>query len=148
MRESVSRLGEVTEVHGAALAVADVAGQCGACHRAAGVDLGDRFVIGGVSAREGTGAHMARQSWISRLLWDGLVGPSNRTWAEGASQLQVIPDLPDDAWEADAWLELRRLGQSAEAARTRTDRVRALGQIWGACADCHQRADLRRESGR
>ena len=132
----------------AAVAAAKIAETCGACHESNAVGLGDRFTLGGPPPAGTAGRHMAGLAWASRLLWDGLVGPSDRTWyvgAEGLIELGALPEglegvVAPEVVEA-ASVRIRQLGRNATRARTADQRVEVLGEIWGTCAGCH--ADAR-----
>lgn len=125
------------------VAAAEVARTCGACHQA--YRVGPEFVIGGPLPGESLQMHMARQSRVSRLLWDGLVGPSNSTWEAGAEALEATAEFPreivsrvrDPELLQEARTQLRALGERASRAADPTDRVRVLAQVWGVCAGCH-----------
>lgn len=131
-------------VEEAALAAAKIARTCGDCHQSAGVGLGDRFTIGGPPPPGSAARHMAGLAWTSRLLWDGLIGPSDRTWtagAEGLVELGVLPEgLPADLPAGDvrvAGVRLRQLAEKALLTRDPDERVEVLGEIWTTCARCH-----------
>ena len=130
----------------AARASARLAGTCGECHVANDVPLGDRFTLGGPPPAGSTGRHMAGLAWASRLLWDGLIGPSDRTWftgAEGLIELGALPEgmttaiSPGDVAVAGA--RLRQLGERATYARDVELRIEVLGDVWTTCAACHVR---------
>ena len=82
--------------------------------------------------------------WASRLLWDGLAGPSDLTWytgAEGLIELGALPEglevaIPGPAVD-EASRRLRELGIRATHADTPEARVGVLSEIWATCADCH-----------
>ncbi|NNF13625.1 MAG: hypothetical protein HKN72_10385 [Gemmatimonadetes bacterium] len=138
-----ARAGSVQE---AAVGAARIAETCGDCHEANGVGLGERFTLGGPPPAGSTGRHMAGLAWASRLLWDGLVGPSDRTWyvgAEGLIELGALPDGLEGAVPRSTTEEfsahLRYLGRRAVVAETAEARVEILGEIWATCADCHTR---------
>jgi mono/diheme cytochrome c family protein len=133
-------------VEAAAQGAAEVARTCGDCHAANGVPLGDRFVVGERPPTGDTEQHMAGLAWITRLLWDGLVGPSDVTWNAGARALAEAGALPDELLtelpERDVRFasdRLQRLAGEAAAAREPEHRVQALGEIWATCSDCHSR---------
>lgn len=123
---------------------ARVAATCGDCHVANKVPLGERFTLGGPPPAGSPARHMAGLAWASRLLWDGLVGPSDRTWftgAEGLIELGALPEgLPTEYTSSDvavAGARLRQLGQKATLARDPEARVEILGEVWATCASCH-----------
>lgn len=132
----------------AARASAEIGRTCGECHVANDAGLGDRFVVGEAPAGGSAGRHMAGLAWVSRLLWDGLVGPSEETWSAGARALAEAGTLPEGlassvpVRDVDLASErLRRLASEAAAARETPDRVRVLAQIWATCANCHVGGD-------
>jgi hypothetical protein len=134
----------------ATVEVAEVARACGECHLAYGTDLGARFRDEPPSGSEPRGRHARYLSWVNRLLWDGLVGPSERTWRTGADALASAdgfprPDatyVPEDVVTRAAG-ELRRLGESAVVAESADAQVRVLARVWLTCADCHTQAGIR-----
>jgi len=130
----------------AARAGAEIARTCGDCHAANDVPLADRFTLGGPPPAGTTGRHMAGLAWASRLLWDGLVGPSDRTWytgAEGLRELGALPEgirplLPPGDFDV-AGARLRQLAERGTLARDTDMRVDVLAEAWKVCADCHVR---------
>lgn len=150
MRAAARSAAAATTAEDAARGVADVAQACGACHTAAGTDLGSRFRDAAPMAPDRRGRHARTLSWINRLLWDGLVGPSDRTWRTGAGALagpEGFPALdatyvPTDV-VARAGEALRKLGADAVVAEGADARVRVLAGIWSTCADCHTEAGIR-----
>jgi mono/diheme cytochrome c family protein len=129
----------------AALAAAAVAGACGDCHRANGISLPEEAPVPAAQGRSAdVRIHMERLSRVTRQLWSGLVSPSETAWQAGAAGLIEVAGLPsgleatvpaDDL--AFASQRLRRLAEEAIATDGLAYRVRALGEIWGTCADCH-----------
>jgi len=130
----------------AAVASAKLARTCGDCHVANDVPLGERFTIGGPPPAGTTQRHMGGLAWASRLLWDGLVGPSDETWftgSEGLMELGSLPEgirplLPPGDFDV-AGARLRQLGERGTLARDGDMRVEVLSEVWGVCADCHIR---------
>ena len=132
----------------ASMGAAKIAETCGDCHTANGIPLGDRFTLGGPPPPGSPARHMAGLNWASRLLWDGLVGPSDRTWftgAEGIKELGALPEgLPtghDPNAVATMGARLRQLGDRAALARSAEERVDVLADIWATCASCHSGAN-------
>ncbi len=131
-------------VQAAAVASARIAQTCGDCHEANNVPLGDRFTIGGPPPPGSAARHMAGLAWTSRLLWDGLIGPSDRTWTAGAQglvELGVLPEgLPTDLPPGEArvaGVRLRQLAERALLTYEPDERVEILAEIWTTCAGCH-----------
>lgn len=128
----------------AAQATAEVARTCGDCHRANNVVLGDRLVVTTPPPNEDADRHMSGLAWVTRLLWQGLIVPSDAAWAVAAESLtepgalseELLSGLP--AREVQLASErLQRLGREASGATEPDDRVRALGEIWAVCSGCH-----------
>jgi len=144
MRWEAREAARARTVEEAASGASNIAATCGDCHAANGVPLGDRFTLGGPPPPGSPARHMAGLNWASRLLWDGLVGPSDRTWftgAEGLKELGALPEgLPTDHDQnavATMGARLRQLGDKATLARANRERVDVLADIWATCADCH-----------
>ena len=87
---------------------------------------------------------------MSRLLWDGLIGPSDETWMAGAEALANEPPFPpeiasrvqDSELLDAARAELQTLGRHAVASTDPMARAQTLAQVWGVCAGCHQIAGI------
>ncbi len=144
MRYEARAGAEAQSLDEAAVASARIAETCGDCHEANGVGIADRFTIGGPPPPGSAARHMAGLDWASRLLWDGLIGPSDRTWtagAEGLVELGVLPEgLPAGMPPGEvrvAGVRLRQLAERATLTRDPAVRVEVLGEIWTACAGCH-----------
>ncbi len=144
MRWQAREGAQVRTSEAAALAAARIAGTCGDCHAANDIPLGERFTLGGPPPPGSSARHMAGLAWASRLMWDGLVGPSDRTWftgAEGLIELGALPEgLPAGISASDvsvAGARLRQLGEKARLTRDRDARVELLGEVWTTCASCH-----------
>ena len=75
-------------IEDAARATAEVARTCGDCHLANEVALAGDFVLTMPSPRDDAQRHMAGLEWVTGLLWEGLVAPSEAAWAVGAEGLR------------------------------------------------------------
>jgi cytochrome c553 len=134
----------------AATAVAEVARACGDCHLTNDATLGERFQVAAPRVDDPAVRHTNYLSWVSRLLWDGLVGPSERMWRTGAEALSGAEGLPPPrarsvpAGDIDrAGATLHELGTRALAEDDPQERIRLLAAIWTTCADCHTQAEVR-----
>lgn len=130
----------------AAQAAAEIARTCGDCHIANDVDMAAAFVARGAPPLPSDDQHMAGLSRVTGLLWDGLIGPSNRSWSSGARALIDAGALPGallasfPARDVEFASErLRRLGREAASAQEPAYRVKALAEIWATCSECHAR---------
>jgi len=130
------------------LAAAEVARACGSCHQR--YEVGPRFVVGVATPGESVVTHMARQARVSRLLWDGLIGPSDVTWAAGALEMAQSPEfpaaiselVPDRTMPLMARARLEALGTRAELTSDPVERTELLAEVWGVCAGCHVAAGV------
>jgi hypothetical protein len=144
MRWEARQGADARTIEAAARASAEIARTCGDCHSSNDVGLGDRFTLGGPPPAGSPQRHMAGLAWASRLLWDGLVGPSDRTWYTGGEGLIELGSLPegvsvrlDDTQVNAASERLRDLGRRATEADDATERVEILADVWSTCASCH-----------
>jgi hypothetical protein len=130
-------------------AVADVARECGDCHLTVEATLGNRFQVAEPQTDDPAIRHTNRLSWISRLLWDGLVGPSERMWRTGAEALSTTEGVPPpaathlpDGLVAEAGARLASLAEQALAEEEPEQRSEVLAHVWAVCADCHAAAGI------
>ncbi|MEM6996743.1 MAG: hypothetical protein AAF721_39935 [Myxococcota bacterium] len=134
-------LGRPASIEGAARGAAALAGACGGCHRARGVspNFGDSVE----PAEDDTvQARMQRHQWEVERLWEGIVGPSEGAWAEGASAFDGPPGC--DAHAGQDGGERQRLcddvhafGEAAAKATSATARVEVYAGFLGTCSGCH-----------
>lgn len=149
MRAGARRAAAAGSRDEAATAVAEVAWACGDCHLTNDVSLGDRFQVAPPLVDDPAVRHTNYLSWVSRLLWDGLVGPSERMWNAGAGALTGVEGVPAPVAEVPPGdLErdgatLRELGARALTVDEPSERVRLLADIWTTCASCHTRMGVR-----
>jgi len=144
LRVAAQAAANATTVAQAQEAAADVARSCGTCHQP--FEVGPRFVIGGPPPGESLTRHMMRQSRISRLLWEGLLAPSDELWEAGAAELANEPAFPQEVATRvqdseildQARADLRALGAQARTAPGPYDKAAVLAQVWGVCSGCHQ----------
>lgn len=144
MRWEAREAAQAETIEDASIGAAKIAETCGDCHTANEVPLGERFTLGGPPPPGSPARHMAGLNWASRLLWDGLVGPSDRTWFTGAEGIRELGALPeglssgtDQNMVATMGARLRQLGDKAALARSAPERVEVLADIWSTCAGCH-----------
>ncbi len=136
---------EVRTVAAAARATAEIARTCGDCHVANGIDLAPELPMPrATSSDPDVLAHMERLTRTTRRLWWGLAGPAESDWQAGAAGLIEAGGLPSglagtvSVAQLDfASRRLRRLAEEAAETESPDYRVRALGEIWGTCAECH-----------
>ncbi len=150
VREAARRAAEASEPAVAAHSVAQLAASCGACHLANDGTLGERLHVTTPSLAAPAARHSDYMAWASTLLWNGLLGPSERQWRTGAGALVGSDAFPppraghvprDEVARAAA--RLQDLGADAVVAPDADARADALGRIWTVCADCHVQAGIR-----
>lgn len=151
MRSAASGVAKATDLEGAAVAVAQVARTCGECHLAKDADLGQRFQVAQPLVNDPATRHVNYLSWASRLLWNGLLGPSDRLWGIGAGALADLESIPEPsapvvpAEEAErARHRLAELGAEAVTQDDPVSRATTLGRIWAVCGGCHSQAGVGR----
>ncbi len=148
LRAAARTAADAEDAAAARRAAAAVAASCGSCHRQ--FRTGPAIVIGSAPQGESLRQHMARQERNSRLLWAGLISPSNQDWMAGARHLVEAPPFPPeittrvrDAELLDAaHAELQALGREAEGTTEDAARAELLARVWGVCSGCHQVAGL------
>ena len=118
--------------------------RCAQCHEAAGAKIA--FAK---EAPPAAGAklpsHMAGHEWATARLWEGLIGPSNERWLEGARALARAPlaivaegdGLPPELAIGDDVARIRLFATRAQAARTQDERAALYGDLLATCARCH-----------
>ncbi|MDH5760049.1 MAG: hypothetical protein OEZ65_10710 [Gemmatimonadota bacterium] len=158
LRRAAGGAATAASVYDAAPAVAEVARLCGECHLAYQSGPGDRFQTTPPPRDGSAGRHMNYLAWSSRLLWDGLVAPSDRLWMAGARALAGAEGFPapvsdrvpgEDVIEAGH--RLRRLAADAlEITNGDASAARAeiLAEVWRTCAACHQASGISAEFSR
>jgi cytochrome c553 len=128
----------------AATGVATMARSCGECHRQAG---GGPVFVQLPAARsrvsDTVGTRMRRHMCAAERLWEGLVGPSDDAWNDGAAVLARIStdapasDAPLPAGFTAALNEVQALGQQALEASSAAERSNVYGRFLASCASCH-----------
>ena len=126
----------------AATRTADLAANCGRCHRA--VEAQPSFQsIPEPRDDASTEAAMERHQWAADRMWEGIVGPSDDSWVRGTRAFVTAPGCAIDPEQehADAMVELcNRLGgygTRAAEAKSLDDRARIYGEFLQTCAECH-----------
>ncbi len=150
IREAAQRAASAESTGDIAQAVADVARECGDCHVSVECTLGERFQVAEPLTDNPAIRHANRLSWVSRLLWDGLVGPAERMWLTGATALAAtdgVPaprgtHVPGDVLDRTG-TQLMDLGGEALTEEDPVRRSEILAEVWTICTDCHAQAGIR-----
>ncbi|MCX5748484.1 MAG: hypothetical protein NT062_39035, partial [Proteobacteria bacterium] len=90
-------------------------------------------------------AQMKRHQWAAARLWDGLVGPSDTMWSEGAHVLATTRLDAAQAVGRTHNADVAALAQKVRAIATRATtvddhdaRAQLYGELLSTCAACHQ----------
>lgn len=144
------RAAEASDMEAASRAVADLAMACGDCHLANQTTLGARFQVAAPLLDDPATRHTNFLSWVSRLLWDGVLGPSEAMWRTGAGALAGGEGVPapraghvPQSEVARAGEALKNLGADAVVAVDSEARAKILADVWLECAGCHTQAGVR-----
>jgi mono/diheme cytochrome c family protein len=144
VRQAAERVVHAADVPAAGLAAASLGRTCARCHHARSAIVAFAWEPE-PEADASLVAQMRRHQWAAARLWDGLVGPSDQLWTEGAAALaaanldQVAAQAKAGAADITRWAT--RVRELARRAGTLTDddaRAELYGQLLEACASCHQ----------
>jgi hypothetical protein len=143
MRVAARRIADATDVPTAGAHLGQFGRACASCHEANGAS--PAFPSGPApAAGAGPDAQMRRHAWAAARLWEGLIGPADAQWRDGA---RVMAETPFDAARfvhekpnVDVVEMAERLHEQATAAMALTDldaRATAYGELMETCASCH-----------
>jgi hypothetical protein len=143
LRAAAARVRRAPDVASAGAELGRLGRACGRCHEAARATLA--FTFGEPPATESgdVRSQMHAHQWAAARLWEGLVGPADTAWQEGARVLASAPlDIPPMFHEVPitevAVLAQRLRVQAGDARDVTTDgRARSYGEIVRTCAGCH-----------
>jgi hypothetical protein len=146
MNVAASRVAGAKDLAESSRALSAVARTCGDCHATLGgphlvVDEPPENAPGPVVPR------MQRHQWAAARLWDGLVGPSNRSWRAGATVLMDAPLEPEILTPGRSPVpaigalasSVHDLGRKARVVEAPADRGAIFGELMSTCSACHQR---------
>jgi cytochrome c553 len=145
MRMYAQRVSQSSDLASAAEATSQLGRVCGDCHSTYDVD--PQFFLG-TAAPEGHGpkAEMARHAWASERMWEGMVGPLDYAWVEGAKELregwldpqEVVSNPGDRAKVREMVRKVYEIGTRAERASEPSERAELYGSFLTTCIDCHR----------
>jgi hypothetical protein len=126
----------------AASGVATMARICGECHLANGgpKPLAIEPDPQHAAKRDTLANRMIRHMVATDKLWEGLTTPSDAAWKAGAAALRHAPTTTHQTLPpgfVTRLLEVRELGDDADAAQTLEQRSNVMGLLLATCADCH-----------
>jgi mono/diheme cytochrome c family protein len=144
MKKGARQMAEAADVAAAAQGAAAIAVACGQCHAATGAMPKFRQVAP-VAGKSEAGAHMVEHQQALDLLYQGLIGPSARAWADGANALKGTPlgaaKLPKDPLltkdRIAAEAVVHALADQAAAATDVPTKTDVYGKLAANCASCH-----------
>ncbi len=143
MRRATKALASTTSIPAAARAFADIAAECGACHKSLGVAVSFEKAHPPIGVG-GTKGKMQRHIWAANRLWEGMVAPSDKLWLSGAvalqdAQLEPAKAAPDiESLIKSMAVRVHDLGMKASNAGEPIARARVFGELLGTCAVCHK----------
>ncbi|HEY5924172.1 MAG TPA: hypothetical protein VIV11_20985 [Kofleriaceae bacterium] len=143
MRDSAMRITRARDVESAGVQIGRLGRACSACHEAQ--HARPAFAYTPAPLDDATlEAQMVRHQWAAARLWEGLVGPADQLWDEGArvmatSQLDIAKSghAKPNADVAELAERLREQTMQAIATTDRTARAALFGEMMGTCASCH-----------
>lgn len=143
MRDAAVRIERARDVAAAGLQLGRLGATCAACHVAQGATPG--FAHEPPPRQDDTlESQMALHEWAAARLWEGLIGPADELWQDGARAM--VAARFDVAKSARAKPNTRvielgeRLHEQAREAVAITDRAaraQIYGQMMESCASCH-----------
>ena len=149
LHSAAARARDVNELGAGASTMAAVAFACGACHQS----TSSGPVYPAPPPGEDTGhtrAEMRKHKRAALMLWNGVTGPSEYGWREGAEGLAGtrIFGTSESRGETDPSLltreaTLRGLGEEAKTVAALADRAALYGRLLATCGDCHQAVGIK-----
>lgn len=145
MRMYAQRVSASSDLASSAQAASQMGRVCGDCHTTHRVD--PQFFLS-TAAPEGHGprAEMARHVWASERMWEGMVGPLDHAWVEGARELregwldpqEVVSDPGDRERVRELVRTVYEIGTRAEKVSDSGERAEIYGDFLTTCIDCHR----------
>lgn len=147
MRRAALRIANAPDIATAGAELGTFGKACASCHVA--TNAKPTFTYGPPPRERETedsiAAQMERHQWAATRLWEGLIGPSEHEWLEGATVLAVdkidVTKLTSGTSNSNAAALGERLQQQARDAQTlrgTTGRAEFYGRMMSTCAACHQ----------
>lgn len=140
---------EVTDLSGAAAAMASVTLACGTCHK--GIGRGPVYPVPPVAEGDRVlTAEMREHQWSVVMLWDGVTGPSDYAWERGTAALAETDIFAESSGTGTVAKDmvareqaLRDLGSEGKTTTTPGDRAALFGRVLATCGGCHQAAGVK-----
>ena len=137
VRRAAELIVEAQSIAEAAAGAGRMAHECGECHEAIGVAVAPTERPTPLED-DTTFAQMDRHAWAAERMWDGLIGPHDDIWVEGATLMRDAPLHPSVAPEPITSLgaQVHTLAEAAIELPA-DDRAEQYGKIITTCAGCH-----------
>ena len=120
---------------------------CGSCHEANDVSIEFDYVKPPPDT-ENARPHMQRHQWAADRMWEGLIGPINYVWRQGATMLFESPLKPHamDAEDGDEEVlamsrRIHQLAGNATTVSEPADKAEIYAEFLATCAACHNAMD-------
>jgi hypothetical protein len=138
VRDAARQVVQSGDVVAASSSVAILGARCAACH----VAIVAHVTFPNEPRPETTG--MVGHQWAAAQMWEGLIGPADDRWLNGAQALTTVPlnmvaraATPTSPDEIDDVARIRLFARRALTAKTLDARADVYGKLLSACADCH-----------
>ena len=144
IKASADRIANDDDLASVGVELGDVGQACGTCHAVNGVH-GDPGAGPPPAGGDTLVEQMHRNAWGATRMWQGVSGPGDRAWTEGA---EIIAETPLDLAStvhgkpnAEAFELAEQLRGQAERAGSIHDlesRAKLMGEMMETCASCHR----------
>ncbi|HEY5923816.1 MAG TPA: hypothetical protein VIV11_19175 [Kofleriaceae bacterium] len=143
LRDSAHLIARADDVAAAGAELGRLGRACGSCHAASGARP---VLAAGVAPTDDTtlAAQMLRHQWAAVQLWQGVSGPADQAWQDGARVMVATrADVHKRVHEkpnAEVFMLAERLHEQARHAAALTDvdaRAGLYGEVMATCASCH-----------
>ncbi len=145
-REQAVRVERAQSLVAAAMATSNLALTCAGCHAANDVKIEFERVEKPPNDLDDIATHMQRHRWAADRMWEGLYGPSERSWNEGVDMLLDVPLQPAEIKGTHGAShgelgpmarEVHLLGSRGIGAHLPEQRVQIYSHYLSLCASCH-----------
>ena len=144
LRTAAQAVASSTSLEQSAKAAAALASECGACHLAT-TSIASFEWTELPAAGDKVVDRMLRHQWAMDRLWEGLVGPSEMSWSDGAAVLAAEPmEFPAEFSEAKRsagtalLAKVQSLAKRAQTADGLSARAEIYGDLLNTCSGCHK----------
>lgn len=139
IREAARQVVATNDTVTAAKSAARLGRACAQCHEASAAR-----VVFPTEAAPADGPKLSTQmfshQWAALRMWEGLIGPDDRRWLQGARMLgdaRVAIAAETGLGLADDVSRVRMFAAHAQEPRSQSSRMEIYGELLGTCAHCH-----------